>query len=144
VFSSTWSSGVPLIYSGQELPNRKRLQFFSKDEINWNFPTELHDFYKTLLALHKSNAIARGETFILPSDNNRIISFLRKFEHEIFLIIINLSSVNQVFVTIENTSIEGTFEHVFSGLQYQFKSKERFELMAFDYLVFKKMNLKVE
>ena len=30
VFSFTWD-GIPLIYTGQELPNNKRLQFFEKD-----------------------------------------------------------------------------------------------------------------
>ncbi len=28
--------GLPLIYSGQELPNIKRLLFFDKDEIDWD------------------------------------------------------------------------------------------------------------
>ena len=32
VFSATWN-GVPLLYSGQELPNMKRLEFFEKDAI---------------------------------------------------------------------------------------------------------------
>ena len=30
VFSATWN-GVPLIYTGQEIPNMKRLEFFEKD-----------------------------------------------------------------------------------------------------------------
>ena len=34
VFSCTWN-GIPLIYSGQELPNLKRLKFFEKDAIDW-------------------------------------------------------------------------------------------------------------
>ena len=34
VFTFTWS-GIPLIYSGQELPNQKRLAFFDKDVIEW-------------------------------------------------------------------------------------------------------------
>ncbi len=139
VFTNTWSSGIPLIYSGQELPNRKRLQFFNKDEINWQYPTELHGFYKILLALHKTNAVAKGETFILPSNSNGIISFLRKYENEITLVIINLSSTNQISVIVDNPWIEGTFENVFSGLQYQFKNKERFELMGFDYIVCRKV-----
>ena len=35
VFTATWR-GIPLIYSGQELPNKKRLRFFDKDEIEWS------------------------------------------------------------------------------------------------------------
>src|SRR5688572_5408859 len=41
VFSATWN-GVPLLYSGQEMPNRKKLQFFEKDAIEWNGKYELH------------------------------------------------------------------------------------------------------
>jgi Alpha amylase, catalytic domain. len=59
VFSCTWN-GIPLIYSGQELPNLKRLKFFEKDAINWTgengtVSIGLHDFYKKLLNLHSNN-----------------------------------------------------------------------------------------
>ncbi|HRH61369.1 MAG TPA: alpha-amylase family glycosyl hydrolase, partial [Chitinophagaceae bacterium] len=54
VFCATWP-GMPLIYSGQELPNKKRLKFFDKDLIEWNDKPELHNFYKSLLHLRKTN-----------------------------------------------------------------------------------------
>ena len=38
-----------MIYSGQEMPNKKRLKFFEKDPIEWDGNFEMHDFYKTLL-----------------------------------------------------------------------------------------------
>src|SRR5262249_39990784 len=62
VLCATWS-GVPLIYSGQELPMaEKRLQFFDKDLIPWNGKYELQDFYKTLLTLRLSNpALCAGD-----------------------------------------------------------------------------------
>ena len=63
VFSCTWN-GIPLIYSGQELPNMKRLKFFEKDAINWTGENadnyRLHDFYKTLLNLHSNNPALRA------------------------------------------------------------------------------------
>ena len=34
VFSATWN-GFRLLYSGQELPNMKRIKFFEKDAIAW-------------------------------------------------------------------------------------------------------------
>ena len=55
VFTQTMVRSVPLIYSGQEIPNKKRLLFFDKDEIDWNQPCQLSDFYKTLLRLRKTN-----------------------------------------------------------------------------------------
>ncbi len=33
-FGATWH-GLPLIYSGQEIANTKRLRFFDKDAIDW-------------------------------------------------------------------------------------------------------------
>jgi hypothetical protein len=61
VFSFVWS-GVPLIYSGQELPNKKRLKFFDKDIIEWKAKPELHEFYKALLQLRTNNeAIGTGK-----------------------------------------------------------------------------------
>ncbi|MET0298932.1 MAG: alpha-amylase family glycosyl hydrolase, partial [Flavitalea sp.] len=56
VFSYTWN-GVPLVYSGQELPNHRRLKFFEKDHIIWNEQPRLHEFYKTLNAFRKSHPV---------------------------------------------------------------------------------------
>src|SRR6185436_95495 len=55
VLCATWN-GIPLIYSGQELPMvNKRLYFFDKDVIPWTGDYALHDFYKTLLTLRSTN-----------------------------------------------------------------------------------------
>ena len=61
VFSFLYPA-TPLIYSGQELPLKKRLLFFDKDQINW--PTsdsaglQMEDFYKQMIALHRHPAIS--------------------------------------------------------------------------------------
>ncbi len=138
VFNATWNNGIPLIYSGQELPNKKRLQFFTKDEINWKTSTELHGFYKTLLALHKTNAIAKGETFILPTSHNGVIAFVRNYNNETALVIINLSNNSKINFRVEHPCIDGLFTNLFSGLQYKFKGMENFELMAYEYMIYKK------
>jgi alpha-amylase len=59
VLCATWD-GLPMIYSGQELPNYKRLKFFDRDPIEWTGRFELNDFYKALLALRKRNAALRA------------------------------------------------------------------------------------
>jgi len=59
VFSATWN-GIPLLYSGQELPNHKRLAFFEKDPIQWDFPCELNDFYRILFDLKSKNPALKG------------------------------------------------------------------------------------
>jgi len=137
VFTSTWRRGLPLIYSGQENPNRKRLEFFDKDEIAWKHPTGLHDFYKTLLALHKTKAVAVGETFNLPSHHPKVMSYLRRFENEVVLVILNLGGDNKIKFEVEHEWFVGEFSNVFSGLSFNFNKKETFELMAYDFVIYK-------
>lgn len=136
VFTCTFM-GMPLIYSGQELPNHKRLLFFDKDLIEWKQNVQLHDFYKTLLNLHESAVIADGETFILPTNKNGIMAFLRKKGHEVVLVILNLSNEDRLRIPVKHEWMKGKFQNVFSGLQFQFNEQEEFELLANKYLVYK-------
>lgn len=53
VFSAFFKCSVPLIYSGQENANTKRLSFFDKDPLEWSSEPPLADFYKTLLTTRK-------------------------------------------------------------------------------------------
>ena len=83
VLCTTWN-GIPLIYSGQELPNSHRLKFFEKDPIVWSGNFGLHSFYKTLLQLHSYHPALRAgdenaNTYrVLTSANEQIFSYLRK------------------------------------------------------------------
>ncbi len=138
VLTCTWN-GIPLVYSGQELPNYKRLKFFDKDEIMWAENIQLHQFYQTLLTVHASKCVAEGETFNLPVSNNDVMAFIRKKGEEILLVILNFSAQEKIKISIEHEWLAGKYENIFSGLQYQFYASEAFELMDFDYLVYKKI-----
>jgi glycosidase len=137
VFSATWQ-GLPLIYSGQEIANSKRLEFFEKDSIEWQPSLVMEPFFKSLLALRKTNkALSLGETFILPSHHsNELMCYLRKYKNQIVLVLLNLSEKNGLKIRVEHPWLEGVFESLFSGLSYHFKPGESFELMAGDFLVY--------
>jgi glycosidase len=139
VFTCTWQ-GMPLIYSGQESPNTKRLQFFDKDLIEWNDPLQLQDFYQTLLQLRKRNrAVTEGETFNLPSENdNALMAFLRKKDEQTVLVLLNVSSQDRLHITVEHNWLNGNFTNIFSGLHFSFNGKETFELQAGEYVVYEK------
>ncbi|MBC7651801.1 MAG: alpha-glucosidase C-terminal domain-containing protein, partial [Deinococcales bacterium] len=137
VFTCTWNRGLPLIYGGQENPNYKRLKFFDKDQIDWQPKPQLHQFYKTLLALHKCNAVAIGETFNLPTDNSNVMAFLRRSKNEVVLVILNFSTEQKIKLTVEHNWLNGAFENIFSEMQFTFNGSETFELMSHDYIVYK-------
>ena len=135
VFTTTWN-GMPLVYSGQENPNLKRLKFFDKDTIEWNDKLLLFDFYKTLLTLHKNNAIVKGETFILPTQHEHVMAYLRKCEQDVVLVILNLSGESKLKISLEHDWLKATFTNVFSQLNYGFQKNESFEIQGYEYFVY--------
>jgi glycosidase len=143
VFSCTWN-GIPLIYSGQELPNLKRLKFFEKDEMNWTGKNELHDFYKTLLNLRTNNpALRAGDQEstterIKTSDDDRVFAYLRKNGNNEVLVILNLSGGNVKF-SIDN-GLRGKFKEVFSEGKKDLSNDKNFEMKAWEFLVFEKLS----
>jgi alpha-amylase len=135
--------GLPLIYSGQELPNRKRLLFFDKDEIDWQQPCQLSDFYKTLLELRKNNAAlksgdpVRNPLILSNSAADRVLSFIRKYEKDEVLVILNLSSESQS-VIITGQSPAGSYKNLFNPGSPDFISGQPVQLKAWEYLVYTK------
>ena len=142
VFTQTWK-GIPLIYSGQELPNKKRLAFFDKDQIEWAGWSEisgvaLHSFYKTLSEFRKAHAaITNGETFNLPVAENGVMAYLRYDEASLVLVVLNLSAQHHR-IQLSHEKLNGTFTNVFSGFSFPFANNVPFELMPGDYFVYVK------
>lgn len=127
---------MPLIYSGQENSNEKRLLFFDKDELVWKNPTTLHQFYKTLLHLHTTNAIAVGETFFITSNFKNVIIFFKRYKEEVVLVLLNFSEENKLKINITHDWLKGNFYNVFTGINFHFNNDEQFELQGFEYRVY--------
>ncbi len=142
VHSFTWN-GIPLIYSGQEMPNHKRLEFFDKDVIAWDGKYELHDFYKTLLNLHTSNAAVRGgdpavSTHMLhTSADNNMLAYLRKNGNDEVFVLLNMSS-EKVDCIIHDEKVNGHFRNIFTEGIINTNEQRQFEMQPWDYLVFEK------
>lgn len=141
VFCFTWQ-GMPMIYSAQESPNKKRLLFFDKDTIAWNEPLQLHDFYTRLALLKEKNkALQHGETFILPSNNdNQIMAYLRKKDDDVVLVILNVSTDNRIKINVSHDWLTGTFKNLFSELSFSFQGNANFELQAGEYVVYQRLS----
>ena len=92
-FTSVWC-GIPLIYSGQELPNYKRLKFFDKDQIDWTEgKPALHDFYKTLLTLRKRCNVFHPQAELVQletSQKDKVEAYICKYGNDKALLNIQL------------------------------------------------------
>jgi glycosidase len=138
VFIFVWP-GIPLIYSGQELPNLKRLLFFEKDCIDWgDQQPKLENFYKRLLALKSTNTALHetGNIHVLPSGfNENIFAFLRINAQDRVLAIFNFSNKDRVQFKLTHPLLEGYFTHLFSDITYKLGAVQSFELQAWEYIV---------
>ena len=122
VFSCTWS-GVPLVYSGQELPNLKRLQFFEKDVIEWEEKMELHDFYKTLFEQKKDNKALRADASlqVLHVDSGaKLLIYKRSAGENEVVVALNFSEYQ---TAVPHGKISGTLTELFSGNQTEFSDQ---------------------
>jgi glycosidase len=143
VFSFTWD-GLPMIYSGQELPNKKRLSFFDKDQIDWDGNFELHQFYKTLLTLKSNNKSLRAgdpnvsTQIVSYPEDHRVFAYLRKHKKGQVLTILNFCSEGLDF---EVKAVDGVYRNVFGGDDINFNATPHVYLNAWGYLVFEKIDI---
>ena len=142
VLCCTWN-GLPMIYSGQELPNYKRLKFFDKDLIDWNGRCELHDFFKTLLGLHKTNpAMRAGDTGsvtrrIGTKSDDRCYAFVRSAGESEVLVVLNFSA-EELTVHPDELGLQGRFRNVFTGDEPDLSGAGMVSLGAWGYGVYEK------
>lgn len=134
--------GLPLIYSGQELPNKKSLRFFDKDEIEWSEHCQLHDFFKTLLLLRKTNGALKNRSLetkamkLSNTSDSTVLSFLRRYQREEVLVLLNLSSESQP-VIITGQTLAGSYKDALSR-NPDFISGQPLLLKPWDYRVYTK------
>lgn len=139
VFTCTWP-GVPLIYSGQELPNLKRLSFFEKDEIEWTGSFALHEFYRTLLhfRLQCKALQENAEVQVLETETQDVLVYLCTYESEKVLVLVNFSSVKKE-IPLLYPEIEGTYFNLFTGTTRKVEVSDLFTLEKGGYLVYYSM-----
>jgi len=118
VFSCLWK-GIPLIYSGQEQPNHKRLLFFDKDLIEWKGKPTLHEFYKKLLNFRKTHPVFQNHHHkvitwrIGTSQHNNVFSFVRTDLTHSVVVLLNFSE-HRVRFRVEDTRIKGEYKDLFT------------------------------
>lgn len=143
-FSMTWN-GVPLLYSGQEVGNRKRLAFFEKDPLEKGpDAAELTRFYQSLLRLKHSNAALRAgdpavTTYrIKTSADDKVFCFLRKRGDQEVLVVLNWSSEKDLHFEILDDRVKGIYRNVFSNAANDFTSSKYFEMQPWESLVYER------
>jgi glycosidase len=127
--------GMPLLYTGQEEPIRRRLEFFEKDPIEWK-DYAYADFYKTLLNLKKDNRALwngdHGGQAVRINESDKVYAFKREKNGDKVVVIVNLSEEPQKTVLTEDT---GKLTEVFSKRDISYSKEQVIDLTAWQYIV---------
>lgn len=140
VFSCTWE-GLPLIYSGQEIPNLKRLAFFDKDQLDWSGGATLHDFFRKLLDLRGSHPALvwdpeQAVTAFLETDHaDKVIAYRRTHAAGELLILVNFSPY-PLDLHIYGEDLAGhTYTDIFSDTEMSISYGLGMDMPAWGYFV---------
>ncbi len=131
--------GMPLIYSGQEAGLNKRLEFFEKDQIDWNSDPSMTELYEKLIDLKQQNpALWNGEAgskiqFLNTSAPEKLLAFSREKDGDLVIVVMNLSPQP---LSGNITLDEGNFKEYFTGSETTLESGVNMELNPWEYQVF--------
>lgn len=142
--------GMPLVYSGQESDNQKRLEFFEKDPIDWgNY--KLADFYSKLLHLNQENCALANDSaagypyFFGSDDTDRSIAYARfgradgkVIEDGTVLVFLNFSAESVNLSYTFKGSTDGKYEELFTKKKFAIAKSGNMELGPFEYRVYVK------
>ncbi len=134
--------GMPLIYSGQEAANKKRLRFFDKDTLNWDSIPLAH-FYKDLIELKNDNkALWNGEfggdyNALTTDNDDKVFAFIRSKGDNSVIFVGNMSPDSQtIFINFDDYA--GEYQDWFTKDSVEFIAKNEFLLKPWQYNIFVK------
>ncbi|NND60759.1 MAG: alpha-amylase [Gammaproteobacteria bacterium] len=137
---SVVGDGMPLVYSGQEAGNPKRLEFFEKDEIEWR-PHPIGELYRSLLQLLEQNQAlwhgnAGGQMVeVGTSSPESILSFVRAQDGDKVFAVFNFSK-HPRDVLFDDGPHYGAYRDWFSGETQQFDSSTTLRMSPWSYRIF--------
>ncbi len=132
-------TGIPMIYSGQEAGNERRLKFFERDPIRWRDHPNNALFAK-LIAFRKSHpALANapwGATMVpvVNTAPQKVFSFVRQQGSDKIFALFNLSGTPQNVRFTDGPSV-GTYRDFATGREVAVASGTSLSLDPWTYLV---------
>ena len=132
--------GMPLIYTGQEFGNHKRLEFFEKDGFERKH-AEQFEMYKNLNAMRRDNPALWSPELGAPmtriaNDNPAIFSCARVLEDNVVLGIFNFSAEPQT-VTLQTAGLAGDYTCI-CGMPVMVGTEDQITLRPFEWLIYAK------
>jgi len=132
--------GMPLIYSGQEVGNTKRLAFFEKDFIpGLTVANSTTTFYTKLVSLKTKNSAlwnnSSAKLVPTPGNNNSVIAYSRTSGANKVLTVINATNATQK-VTLNLTKLNAPYYLFSTGKSITLKTTITLTLKPWQYEIY--------
>ena len=137
--------GIPLIYNGQEVDSNKRLQFFEKDQIDWNLTSArsktAQAFYTKLISLRTKNSAlfngtAGGSYARIKNDSSRMVSYIRTAKSGNKVIVVLNASAMPVTSKVEFTKDTKTYYRYSDAAKTKFTGSKVVSLKAWGFEIY--------
>jgi glycosidase len=95
--------GVPMMYTGEEVGNDRKLSLFEKVGVDWNRPREMALLWRTLYTLRRDHkALSRGDMLRIPTaPEQEVYAFARVAGSDKILVVLNFGrEVRQVSLSV--------------------------------------------
>ena len=132
--------GFPLIYNGQEAGLNKRLEFFEKDEIDWNQGSDYTELYTKLNQIKKDNPALWNANYggtMQPIDINiplDVLAFTREKNDNKVIVYINVTAEKQE-VIVSGAEAFGSFKDLISGEEMVINETTAFDIEPWSYYI---------
>ena len=132
--------GIPMIYSGQEAGNTRRLPFFEREPIAWKEHPN-GDLYRSLIELKTTNSTLWNAPWgarmidVPNSAPEQVLSFVRANERDKIFAVFNFSK-SPVEVSFNETLFEGSYTEFPSGREAKLDAGTTLALPAWGHRVF--------
>jgi cyclomaltodextrinase len=86
--------GVPMVYTGEEIPNGTPLSLFEKVGLDWSAPRSMEGLYRALFRLRREHrALTRGQMIRCAADSSRTVyAYIRRAGSDRVLVVLNFGA----------------------------------------------------
>ena len=133
------ASGIPMIYTGQEICYNHRFAFFEHDPITWT-SSPCTTFYKKLISLKTRNAALWNGSFggqmkAIATTNANIVAFKRVKGKNTVIVLMNIASSTQKATVTTGLSIS-SYKRFSNGKAVKFGNTVQQSLSPYGFEIF--------
>jgi glycosidase len=131
--------GVPMIYTGEEVSNDKKLSLFEKVTVDWTRPREVGKLYQRLFRLRREHpCLVRGEMIRVTTNiDDAVYAFWRVAGDDRVLVVLNFGAESKRVALVSGVGA-GEYREAFSGAVVDLSGAAEATLGPFGYAVFVK------